>query len=54
MNAMLVAVKAGKQEVTFGADTVSGLMLADYFEGVSRTPNGWQKLIENGLEYTRN
>ena len=32
---------------------MSGLMLADYFVGISETPEGLQKQIEEALEYTR-
>ena len=34
---MTVAVEAAKQEVTVGGDTVSGLMFADDFMGISET-----------------
>ena len=50
---MIVAVEAAKQGVTMGEDTVSGLMFADDFVGISETPEGVQKQIENALEYTR-
>ena len=32
---MMVAVESVKQGVTEGEDTVSGLMFADYFVGIS-------------------
>ena len=35
-----------KQGVTREEDTVSGLMFADYFVGISETPEGSQKQIE--------
>ena len=36
-----------------GEDTVSGLMFADDFVGISEAPEGLQKQIEKALEYTR-
>ena len=36
-----------------GEDTVSGVMFADDFVGVSESPEGLQKQIEKALEYTR-
>ena len=36
-----------------GEDTVSGLMFADDFLGISETPELLQKQIEKALEYTR-
>ena len=45
MNYMIVAVEAAKQGVTMGEDTVSGLMFADDFVGISETPEGRQKQI---------
>ena len=33
-----------------GEDTVSGLMFADDFVGISETPEGLQKQIEKSLE----
>ena len=53
MNDMIVAVEEAKQGVTMGEDTVSELMFADDFVGVSETPQGLQKQIEKALEYTR-
>ena len=50
---MIVAVEAAKQGVTVGVDTVSGMMFADDFVGISETPEGLQKQIEKALEYTR-
>ena len=50
---MIVAVEAAKQGVTMGEDTVSGLMFADDFVGISETPEGLRKQIEKALEYTR-
>ena len=47
---MIVAVEAAKQGVTMGEDTVSGLMFADDFVGISETPDGLQKPIEKALE----
>ena len=38
INDMIVAVEAAKQGVTVGQDTVSGLMYADDFVGMSETP----------------
>ena len=46
---MIVAVEAAKQGVTVGEDTVSGLMFADDFAGISETPEGLQKQIEKTL-----
>ena len=43
INGMIVAVKAAKQGVTMGEDTVSGLMLADDFVGISETPQALQE-----------
>ena len=51
-NDMIIAVEAAKQGVT-KEDTVSGFMFADYFVGISETPEGLQKQIEKALEYTR-
>ena len=48
-NNMTVAVEAAKQGVTVGEDTVSGLMFADDFAGISETPEGLQKQIEKTL-----
>ena len=41
-NGMVVAAEAAKQGVTVGGDTVSGLMFADDFVGISedQRPNG--------------
>ena len=49
INDMVVAVEAAKQGVTVGEDTVSGLMFADDFAGISETPEGLQKQIEKTL-----
>ena len=48
-----IAVEAAKQGVTVGEDTVSGLMYANDFVGISETPERLQKQIEKTLEYTR-
>ena len=53
MNDMIVAVGASKQGVTMGEHTVSGLMFADNFVGMSKTPEVLQKRIEKTQEYTR-
>ncbi|MEP2874451.1 MAG: reverse transcriptase domain-containing protein [Hyphomicrobiales bacterium] len=53
INDLIVAVEAARQGVTVGEDTVSGLMFADDFVGISETPEGLQKQIEKALEYTR-
>ena len=53
INDKIVAVEAAKQGVTVGEDTVSELMFADGFVGISETPEGLQKQIEKALEYTR-
>ena len=53
INDLIVAVEAARQGVTVGEDTVSGLMFADYFVGISETPEGLQKHIHKALEYTR-
>ena len=50
---MMVEVEAAKQGVTMGKDTVSGLIFADDFVGVSETPEELQKQMEKALEYTR-
>ena len=46
INGMTLAVEAAKQGVTMGEDPVSGLMFADDFVGISETPEGLQKQIE--------
>ena len=46
---MIAAVEAAKQGVTIGEDTVSGLMFADDFGGISDTPEELQKRIEKAL-----
>ena len=46
VNEMVVAVEAAKQEVTTGEDTVSGLIFADDFVGISETRKGLQKQIK--------
>ena len=53
INDLIVAVEGARQGVTVGEDTVSGLMFADDFVGISETPEGLQKQIEEALEYTR-
>ena len=53
VNDILVAVEAAKQGVTVGEDTVSGLMFADFFVGISETSEGLQKQYENALKYAR-
>ena len=53
INNLIVAVEAARQGVTIGEDTVSGLMFADDFAGISETPEGLQEQIEKALEYTR-
>ena len=51
---MIGAVEAAKEGVTVEEETVSGLIFADDFVGISETPKGWQKRIEKALEeYTR-
>ena len=45
INDVIVAVKAAKQGVTIGEDTVSGFMFADDFVGISETPKGLQEQI---------
>ena len=50
LNDMIVAVEAAKQGVTIGEDMVSGLMFAHDFVGISETPEGLQKQIEEALE----
>ena len=52
-NDTIVAVEAVRQRVAVGEDTVSGLMCANDFEGISGTSEGLQKQIEKALEYTR-
>ena len=51
---MIVAVEAAKQAVTVGKDTVSRLIFADDFVGISETLEGLQKQLEKALEYTIN
>ena len=53
INGMIVAVEALMEGVTAGEDTMSGLMFADDFVGISETPEGLQKQIGKALEYTR-
>ena len=50
---MIVAVEAAKQGATKGEDTVWGLMFADDFVGMTETPEGLQKQMEEALGYTR-
>ena len=50
---LIVAVEAAKQGVTVGEDTVSELMIADDFVGISETSEGLQKQIDKSPEYTR-
>ena len=45
---MIVAVEAATQGVTAGEVTVSGLMFADEFVGISDTPEGLQKKNREG------
>ena len=47
-NDMRVAVKAAKEGVTMGEDTVSRLMFADDVVGISETPEGLQKTDRKG------
>ena len=47
---VMIAVEAAKHGVTGGGDTVSGLMFADDFVGISETPEALQKQIEKALE----
>ena len=42
INDLIVAAEAARQDVTVGEDTVSGLMFADVFVGISQTPEGLQ------------
>ena len=53
MNDMIVAVEAAKRTVTVGEDTVSELMFADDFVGISEMQEGVQKQIGKALEYAR-
>ena len=53
MNDMIVAVEAAKRTVTVGEDTVSELMFADDFVGISEMPEGVQNQIDKALEYAR-
>ena len=50
---MVVAAEALMEGDTMGGDTVSGLIFADDFVGISETPEGLKKQIEKALEYTR-
>ena len=43
---LMIADEAAKQGVTVGEDTVSGLMSADNFVGISETPEGMQKQLQ--------
>ena len=52
-NDMIVAVEAAKQGVTMGKVTVSGLMLADDFVGISESPEGLQKQIRESTRVRR-
>ena len=49
INDMIVAIEAAKQGVTMGEDTVSGLIFADGFVGLSETPEGLQEQVEKAL-----
>ena len=42
INGMVAAVEGAKRGVTMREDTVSGLMFADDFVGISETPEGMQ------------
>ena len=53
VNDMIVAVEAARQRVTVGEDTVSELMFADDFVGISEMPEGVQNQIDKALEYAR-
>ena len=53
INEMVVAAEALMEGDTMGGDTVSGLIFADDFVGISETPKGLQKQVEKALEYTR-
>ena len=53
INDMIVAVESAKQGVTMGEDTVSGLVFADDFVGISEKPEGREKQTEKALECTR-
>ena len=50
---MIVAVEAAEQGVTAGEDTVSRLMFADDFVGISETPEGLQKQRQKAPDYAR-
>ena len=50
INDMIRAVKAAKQGVKVGGDTISGLMFADDFVMIAETPEGLQEHIEKALE----
>ena len=50
---LIVAVEAAKQGVTVGEDTMSGLMFADDFVGISEAPEGVQKQLETARSHTR-
>ena len=52
INDLIVAVEAAKEGATMGEDTVSRLMFADDFVGISETPEGLQRQLEETLEYT--
>ena len=52
INDLIVAVGA-KQGVAVGEDTVSGLMFADNFVGISGRPEGLQHQIEKALKYSK-
>ena len=49
----MLAIESAQQGVKVRDDTVSGLMFADDFVGISGTAEGLQKQIEKALEYTR-
>ena len=48
-NDMIVAVEPAKQGVKMGEDTVSGLIFAGDFVGISETPKGLQKHRESTI-----
>ena len=53
INDLIRAVEAVRQGVQVGGKSVSGLMFADDFVGVSETPEGLQEQIDAAVGYTR-
>ena len=52
-NDLIFPIESAQQGVKVGDNTVSGVMFADDFVGISGTAEGLQEQIEKELEYTR-